>query len=541
MMRNLRLASLLLAPLYLGCGESKSDPFETFGSVLSLGLARPLDTTPPALAITSPTTAPSYVTDVSPLRISGTVSDDRDLAGVKVAGHSASLHDGTWSYSLTLIPGANVIDVVASDREGNLTMRILTVLYTRPTLEFVSPTTGSKFPAAVPWVNLRAEVRDDEPVSGVSWVNALTGETGGMVYDGSGFTWSARIPLVAGTNGITCSVSDAQGHLVTDSIDVLWSTTALFASWGRNSSGQLGHATWVDTAVPGAVEIAGVIAADGGDNHTVALLADGTVRTWGDNGSGQLGDGTHSDQWSPVVVPGLSGVVAVSAGPKFTAAVLGDGTVRRWGKWDLNGLGYTSPVPVSGLTGMTSVSCGEGHFLGLRSDGTVWAWGRNWSGQLGNGTTTSTSAPFQVPGLAGVTAIAAGKSHSLALLSNGTLLAWGMNTSGQVGNGAAGFVLSPAPVPDLSGVTALSAGGDRSVALLADGTVRSWGKDIGPGPLPVAGLTGITAIAAGATHFAARRNDGTVWTWSTGTPVAAVDLPPATFIAAGTDTTFAAW
>ena len=43
-----------------------------------------------------------------------------------------------------------------------------------------------------------------------------------------------------------------------------------------------------------------------GHNLSLALMADGTVRTWGLNADGQLGDGTTTLRRSPVTVSGLT-------------------------------------------------------------------------------------------------------------------------------------------------------------------------------------------------------------------------------------------
>src|SRR5919197_606671 len=61
----------------------------------------------------------------------------------------------------------------------------------------------------------------------------------------------------------------------------------------------------------------------------------------------------------------------------------------------------------------------------------LWAWGSNGYGQLGNGTTASSSSPVQVSGLTGVTAITAGWGHSLVVKSDGGVWAWGYNVFGQ--------------------------------------------------------------------------------------------------------------
>ncbi len=163
------------------------------------------------------------------------------------------------------------------------------------------------------------------------------------------------------------------------------------------------------------------------------------------------------------------------------------------------------------------------------------SWGYNFSGQLGNGTTTVTGcacvpAPGQIAGLSGVTALAGGGSHSLALGSDGTVWAWGLNGSGQLGNGtvsanSCACVPSAGPVTSLSGVAAVGAGFDHSLAAKTDGTVWAWGDnyfgELGNGgtshnssvPGQVVGLSGATAVAAGTNYSLALKNDGTVWAW----------------------------
>jgi alpha-tubulin suppressor-like RCC1 family protein len=70
---------------------------------------------------------------------------------------------------------------------------------------------------------------------------------------------------------------------------------------------------------------------------------------------------------------------------------------------------------VSDLVGVRDTAAGDHYSLALKDDGTVWAWGFNYSGQLGNGTTTDSSTPVQVSEVGGVKAIAAGLTHSLAV------------------------------------------------------------------------------------------------------------------------------
>ena len=72
-----------------------------------------------------------------------------------------------------------------------------------------------------------------------------------------------------------------------------------------------------------------------------------------------------------------SEVVQVSAGGAHSLAILADGTIRAWG-YDGNG---QCTVPDFGGIEVVEVSAGEYHSLARLADGTVKVWGRNSDGQ----------------------------------------------------------------------------------------------------------------------------------------------------------------
>ena len=85
----------------------------------------------------------------------------------------------------------------------------------------------------------------------------------------------------------------------------------------------------------------------------------------------------------------------------------------------------SSASTTKNITDITAISAGGTHALALKNDGTVWAWGSNYSGQLGDGTTTDRYTPLQVIGINGITAISAGWKYTVALKNDGTVWAWG--------------------------------------------------------------------------------------------------------------------
>jgi alpha-tubulin suppressor-like RCC1 family protein len=299
-------------------------------------------------------------------------------------------------------------------------------------------------------------------------------------------------------------------------------------AWAHNRSGELGNGTTTDSAIPvSVVGLSNVVGIAAGDANSVAVLGDGSVWTWGHNATGELGNGSTTDRSTPGPVTGLgsgAGVVRVAAGGSHVLALKSDGTVLAWGNNHSGELGNgtttdsPTPVTVSGLgpgSGVVAIAGGGSFSLALKSDGSVLAWGDNVSGELGNGTTTSSPTPVAVSGLgpgSGVVKIVGGGSSSYALHSSGALSAWGNNGAGELGDGAAPTDHHvPETVPGLPPLADIAAGDEHAVAVATSGAVLSWGDNLlgqlGDGtmiqrktPVAVTGLgagSGITNVFAG--------------------------------------------
>lgn len=316
-------------------------------------------------------------------------------------------------------------------------------------------------------------------VAGLSGVTQVSGgETGGVALRSDGTVWAwglenglgtangttagfAPVPVqVSGLSGIVTVAGDDQDGYALGGDGTLW-------AWGADTDDQLGDGmpgsgTLTPEKVPG---MTGVTAIAATGLNAYAVKSDGTVWAWGAEFSGALGNGTNGSQSSPPVqVTGLTGVVGIAAGGNREEVVKSDGTVWEWGQESANNTVDTTPVQVSGLSGITKVAAGYSALYALRgSDGTVWAWGWNESGELGNGTETSSETPTQVSGLTGVTAIAAGFSTGTAVKSDGTVWTWGYGEFGELGSNvsaADSHTDVPVQVPGLSGITSVSTGGN---------------------------------------------------------------------------------
>ncbi len=227
------------------------------------------------------------------------------------------------------------------------------------------------------------------------------------------------------------------------------------------------------------------------------------LQGWGDNTYGELGNGTKANSTVPTNVtlpPGVTGFTAVAAGGQHTLAIGSDGNLYAWGDNGYGELGNgtttssTTPVEVHMPTGIHAVKIAAGLIdsLATGSDGKVYAWGDNGYDELGDGNTTDSSLPVKVSLPAGVnlvTKIAAGQYHNLALTQSGSVYAWGLNSNGQLGDGTTTTPAIPVKVALPAGTTAnnIAAGGYHSMASDTAGDLYAWGLN-GNGQLGLAPL-----------------------------------------------------
>ncbi len=308
---------------------------------------------------------------------------------------------------------------------------------------------------------------------------------------GNGTTTDSSTPVAVNTSimsGAVTSISTGYDHAC-----ALTNSGAF--CWGRNTYGALGNGTTTNASSPVAINSGAMSGTvndiQAGSYHTCARTTNG-VYCWGYNSDGQLGNGTTSNSSNPTAIStgALSGTITqLSVGDLHNCALTTNGTYC----WGYNGFGelgngttITSTVPVAVNTGAISgsvsrVIAGGGHTCALAS-GNAYCWGSNEFGGLGNGNETNSTSPvlFGSGGIPGtVTGIAANGFHTCVTTGDNTYCA-GYGSNGQLGDGSQAVAAStPVQVSAgaLSGtVTSIASGGYHSCAITSVGAY-CWGNN----------------------------------------------------------------
>jgi len=282
---------------------------------------------------------------------------------------------------------------------------------------------------------------------------------------GNGTTTSSATPVLV--SGGLAFTSVSAGYLHTCGL----TTGGTAYCWGTNDYGESGAdttATVITTPAPvsGGLTFAQVSA---GARHTCGVTIRGAAYCWGLNASGELGNGTTTgpQQCSlpsgfsspcsriPVAVADDVSFARVNGGFDVTCAVATNGAAYCWGYNGAGALGNgttaDSPIPAQVSGGLTfatvSPGFGEFHSCGLTTGGAAYCWGDNYSGELGTGTSTSSTTPVLVSGGLTFAQVSAGYRHTCGVTTEGVAYCWGDNYWGALGIG--NYTDAPSPTPVL--------------------------------------------------------------------------------------------
>ena len=222
-------------------------------------------------------------------------------------------------------------------------------------------------------------------------------------------------------------------------------------------------------------------------NTTFLIGANGTVKGWGRNDKGELGIGTTEDQYSPVVISGLSNIAEIipaEANRECFFAIDYEGNAYSWGYngYGQLGLGSTSnqltPIQIPSLQNVRELFINDLTVYAITTDGDVYAWGKNDYGQVGNGSKTTQTTPYKINGLSNVKDIICGEQTVFALTEDGYVYAWGYGGDFQMGNGEyVSAQTTPMLIESLSNVDEVITNGETSFAICDNyQEVYSWGE-----------------------------------------------------------------
>ena len=249
--------------------------------------------------------------------------------------------------------------------------------------------------------------------------------------------------------------------------------------WGYNPNGELGNGTTSNTgtptlvavggnsAIPSGTKLIGVAAGTSqiGQGVTCAISSSGKLYCWGANSNGAVGDGTSgTNRLYPVAVA----------------------------------VGGNSDIPTNAV--IKYVSTNNVTSCAVDSLGNGYCWGANYSGQFGNGTTTGSSYPklitkggdSAIPANAKLISVATSGQDVCVLDDAGNMYCSGSNSAGQLGNGTTTSSSYPimvtkggsSAIPELAKITQISLSKDnssneQSVCAVADEEAYCWGYNNG--------------------------------------------------------------
>lgn len=254
---------------------------------------------------------------------------------------------------------------------------------------------------------------------------------------------------------------------------------------GGNDHGELGsqvrHAQY-PVRVAGGHKFESVSA---GIWHACGVTPAGLAYCWGANHDGKVGPGAGSDVLLPQLVSPDLVFRQLSAGIYHTCGITRDGAAYCWGtQWgpESEGLPHPgptshSPVLVGGGHAFVQIDAGLSHSCGLTESGAAYCWGVNSSGQLGNGSTTSSAAPVVVAGDFQFRHVSAGWSHSCGVTTDGRVFCWGEEGAF---SGYAAFLPSSTsplqvPLPDGVSMTTVDIGEGPTCGVTTIGSAYCWG------------------------------------------------------------------
>lgn len=267
-------------------------------------------------------------------------------------------------------------------------------------------------------------------------------------------------------------------------------------SWGRGSSGQLGHGEMVDALYPKPVtffDVHGytITHISAGWNHSGFVSDSGCLFTCGDGTFGQLGHGDYRSHCSPVKVSSFvnKNVHQIACGMRHSIVLLKDclgNQVYGFGSGKRGQLGVSNdrirsvslPQVTIGLHDIeiVGISASGDRSAALSADGHLYTWGRGFN------STSDVNCPQSLPSSLSFSQAALGWNHVLVLTGDGEVFMLGGSHHGMLSDPERVSSTRPLSVAlekvsNLDGVKVIqiAAGAEHSAVVTENRAIMTWG------------------------------------------------------------------
>eukprot|EP00298_Acanthocystis_sp_HF-20_P008226 c17557_g1_i1.p1 GENE.c17557_g1_i1~~c17557_g1_i1.p1 ORF type:complete len:407 (-),score=185.04 c17557_g1_i1:140-1360(-) len=262
-------------------------------------------------------------------------------------------------------------------------------------------------------------------------------------------------------------------------------------SCGRGNHGQLGHDNKEDCLTPKKITLftsdgtvvspsPKILCITAGTAHSIFVDDKGGVWSCGSGYHGQLGHGSRENKNVPTKIPdrNLAKIVNASAGGDHTLLLTADGHVYAMGWNELGQCGFPeaddvlTPRALESLVSfkVSSFAAGDTHSVFVNGLGLAYTCGCGQFGRLGHGNELTQTTPTAITSLAKTKILfcAAGKDHTALIDQHERIHTFGWGQYGALGTGDVTHVTPTVVKPPLKGkevVIGIFAGGHQTAVL----------------------------------------------------------------------------
>lgn len=172
----------------------------------------------------------------------------------------------------------------------------------------------------------------------------------------------------------------------------------------------------------------------------------------------------------------------ITAGESHTCGLTEAGQAYCWGEGAVGQLGNgttessTTPVAISGDLNFDTINAGWDHTCGVTTEGDAYCWGRGRYGRLGNGSAENQLEPVVVTGDLSFVLVNPGLLHTCGITTDADAYCWGRGADGRLGNDSIESSLAPVKVEGDLKWSSINAASATTCGIDTDGNAYCWGS-----------------------------------------------------------------